>query len=135
MLSWEIYEFFRSSPQMCTKTAALKNFTIITGKLQNYNCITLTQVLSSEYCQIFKNTYFEEHLTAASDFLKQLQNNGEQQFLLHWLFHQVQISYWQFNWNLSICVSLAKDWFMLHKKFNQDLATYDFISKKLIHVK
>ena len=69
---------------MCTKTAVLKNFTIITGKLQNYNCITLTQVLSSEYCQIFKNTYFEEHLlTAASDFLKQLQNNGEQQFLLH----------------------------------------------------
>ena len=27
---------------------------------------------------------------------------------------------------LSICVSLAKDLFMLHKKFNQDLATYFF---------
>ena len=33
----------------------------------------------SEYCQIFKNTYFEEHLlTAASGFLKQLQSSGEQ---------------------------------------------------------
>ena len=30
-------------------------------------------MLSSEYCKIFKNTYFEEHLpTAAFDFLKQL---------------------------------------------------------------
>ena len=35
-----------------------------------------------EYCEIFKNTYFEEHLlTAASDFLKQLQNNGVQLLL------------------------------------------------------
>ena len=24
------------------------------------------------------------------------------------------------------CVSLAKDWFMLHKKFNQDLTTQSF---------
>ena len=43
---------------------------------------TPTHMFSSEYCKIFKNTYFEEHLlTAASDFLKQLQNSGEQ--LLH----------------------------------------------------
>ena len=41
-------------------------------------------MFSSEYCEIFKNTYFEENLlTAASDFLKQLQNSGEQQ-LLYW---------------------------------------------------
>ena len=40
----------------------------------------------SEYCKIFKNIYFEEHLlTTASDFLKQLQNRGEQ-LLLYWLF-------------------------------------------------
>ena len=32
-----------------------------------------TLLKTSEYCEIFKNTYFEEHLlTAASDFLKQL---------------------------------------------------------------
>ena len=44
-------------------------------------------MLSSEYCEIFKNTYFEEHLlTAASDFLKHLQNTGEQLFL-YWLFY------------------------------------------------
>ena len=46
-----------------------------------------------------------------------------------------QLSYWQFNRDLSISVSLAKDWFTLHKKFNQDLATYSFLSKKFIHVK
>ena len=34
--------------------------------------------ISSEYCKIFKNSYFEEHLlTVASAFLKQLQNSGE----------------------------------------------------------
>ena len=39
-------------------------------------------MFSSEYCEIFKNTYFEENLlTAASDFLKQIQNSGEQQLL------------------------------------------------------
>ena len=44
------------------------------------------QMFSSEYRKTFKNTYFEEHqLTAASDFLKQLQNSGEQ-LLLYWLF-------------------------------------------------
>ena len=37
-------------------------------------------VSQAEYCEMFKNTHFEEHqLTAASDFLKQLQNSGEQQ--------------------------------------------------------
>ena len=40
----------------------------------------------SNCCQIFKNTYFEEHLlTAASDFLKQLQNSGKQ-LVLYWHF-------------------------------------------------
>ena len=34
-----------------------------------------------------------------------------------------QLSYSQFNRNLFICVSLAKDLFMLHKKFNQALTT------------
>ena len=38
-------------------------------------------MFSSEYCKNFKNTYFEEQqLTAASDFVKQLQNSGEQLF-------------------------------------------------------
>ena len=34
-------------------------------------------MFSSEYCLIFKSAYFEEHLvTAASDFLKRLQNSS-----------------------------------------------------------
>ena len=40
MLSWEIYEFFLSTHQMCfMKTAALKNFAVFTGKLQACNFI------------------------------------------------------------------------------------------------
>ena len=59
---------------------------------------TLTHMFSFEYCEIFKNTYFEEYLLNIW-FLKKLQNR-------------------------TICNSLAKDLFMLHKKFNQeDLAT------------
>ena len=39
-------------------------------------------MFSSEYCKIFKNTCFLEHLlTTASDFLKQLQSSGEQLLL------------------------------------------------------
>ena len=34
-----------------------------------------------------------------------------------------ELSYWQFNRNSSVCVSLTGDWFLLLKKFNQDLAT------------
>ena len=52
------------------KKAVLKNFAILTGKLQACNFIKKRN---------FKNTYFEVLLlTAASDFLKQLQNSGEQ---------------------------------------------------------
>ena len=41
----------------------------------------------SAYCEIFKNTYFEEHLrTAACDFLKQLQDSGEQLLLYNSFF-------------------------------------------------
>ena len=46
------------------KIAFLKNFAIFTGK-------TPTQVFFCEYCGIFKNTYFEEHLpTADSECMK-----------------------------------------------------------------
>ena len=59
------------------KKAVLKNFAIFTGKqllwnpfFQLYQKETPTEVFSCEYCEIFKNTYFEEHLqTAASVFL------------------------------------------------------------------
>ena len=39
--------------------------------LQLYQKETSAQAFSPEYCEVFKNTYFEEHLlTVASDFLK-----------------------------------------------------------------
>ena len=73
----------RSMDQRCSiEKLVLKNFAIFTGKhlhcslffkkLQAFRPATLlketpTQVLSSEYCKVFKNTNFEEHFrTAAS---------------------------------------------------------------------
>ena len=57
------------------------------GKFMNFAEAVTGGVSQVEYCEIFKNTYFEEHLlTAASDFLKQLQNNGVQ-LLLYWFFY------------------------------------------------
>ena len=52
---------FRGSHLKCSiEKAVLKNFAV-------YQKVTLTQVFSCEYCEIFKNTYFKEHLqTAAS---------------------------------------------------------------------
>ena len=121
MLSWEIYEFFRSSyPSVLWEKAVLKKICNIhrnVGGLQLY----------SEYCKIFKNTYFEEHLlTVTSDILKQLQNSGAAASILTLFLSSDNLltGYEQFNRNLLICVSLGKDWFMLHKKFNQEnLAT------------
>ena len=67
------------------REAARKNFAIFKGKnadLQLYSKQTPTQVFPWEYCETFKNKYFEEHLlTAAFDFLRQLQNSGEQLLL------------------------------------------------------
>ena len=55
------------------KEAVLKIFAIFTGKHLCWGLFlirekeTQTQVPTREYCEIFKNTYFEEHLqTAAS---------------------------------------------------------------------
>ena len=66
---------------------------------------------------------------AASDFLKQLQNSGEQ-LLLYWLFFQLQIIMNNKVIKSSTEIykfakdSSAKDWFMSQRKFNQeDLAT------------
>ena len=39
-------------------------------------------MFSSEYCEIFKNTYFEEHLLTAASDLEQLQKSDEQLLLL-----------------------------------------------------
>ena len=69
--------------------AVLKKFRNIHRKvadLQLYQEETPALVFSSESSEVF-NTYFEEHLlTAASYFLKQLQNSSEH-LLLHLLFY------------------------------------------------
>ena len=61
------------------KKSVLKNFAVFLGKLLAWIFIkkeTPTQVFFYEYCEVFKNTYFEEHfLTAGSDFSKQIQGS------------------------------------------------------------
>ena len=55
------------------KKAFIKIFAIFTRKLQTCNLNTdvfqtPTQMFTSEYCKIFKSTYFEEHLPTAAFF-------------------------------------------------------------------
>ena len=84
--------FFWSNHQNCfMKKGVLKDFCNIHRKvaeLQPYQEETpTTRMFSSEYCKIFKNTYFEEHLLkAASDFSRQQQNSSEQLLLYSLLF-------------------------------------------------
>ena len=78
------FTLFRSSHQRCfIKKAVLKNFATFTWKhmcwslclikLQTFRPVTPTQVFSCDYCEIFKNSYFEEHLrTAASVYSEDL---------------------------------------------------------------
>ena len=73
---FRITPFRRSSRRCSVKIALLKNFERFTGKhlpsgLQVYYKETPTQVFSCEYCEIFQNSYFEEHMqTTASDSYK-----------------------------------------------------------------
>ena len=72
MFPLEIYEFFRSSHWKCfMKEAFLKIFVIHrkVADLQLHLKETPTEVFSPEYCEIFKNTYFEEHLQIQSKFI------------------------------------------------------------------
>ena len=66
---------------MFYKKAVLKNFAILTGKhlcqslFVSYNFIkkeTLAQGFSCEFCKIFKDTFFTEHLWVTASFLQQL---------------------------------------------------------------
>ena len=75
------YSCRSSQRRYSIKKDVLKSFTIFTGKhlcwslflitLQAFRLETLlkgtpTQVFSCEYCEIFKNSYFEEHLRMAT---------------------------------------------------------------------
>ena len=97
----------------------------------------------SEYCETFKNKYFEEHLlTAAFDFFKTateqwwaatsvltlLLSSGNLSTAYQLLSINNLIEIYQF-------VSLAKHWFMFHIKFNRDLAKNWFMwNKKFVYV-
>ena len=67
---------FRRSNWRCSVKMALKNFERFTGKhlpsgLQVYYKETPTQVFSCDFCKIFQNSYFEEHMqTTTSDSYK-----------------------------------------------------------------
>ena len=82
---------FKSSHRRCSmKKGVLKNFAKSTGKhlsqsiffnkVAGLTCIfikkeTLAQVSSCEFCEIFQNTFFIEHLRAtASEYFKALSN-------------------------------------------------------------
>ena len=79
MFSCEIFEFFRSRHRRCfMKKALLKHIAINITDLQLYWNETPILLFSSEYCEIFKDTYFKGHLlTVASDFFKKLPNSDE----------------------------------------------------------
>ena len=79
-----IQKIQKQPPELLYKKAVLKYFSIFIGKdlcwslffnkvaglqVRNFIKQTLTQVFSCEYCEILKNTYFEEHLRmAVSDY-------------------------------------------------------------------
>ena len=68
---------------LLTDEGALTNFANFTGKhfcwmspesLQLYQKETLTEVFSSEICEIFKNSYFEGHLWTTAAILREPEN-------------------------------------------------------------
>ena len=56
----------KQSPEVFYKKTVLKSFSTFTGKHHHYQKETPTQVFSCEYCEIFRNTYFEEYLRTAA---------------------------------------------------------------------
>ena len=118
------------------KKAAVQNFAIFKGKTQTCNFFknrtqqktdVILWILQNLWEQLFRRTsangcfwFFKtatEHgWVVASVFTLLLSSDNL-------LTGYEQLSFKQFNQNLSICVSLAKDWFMLHITFNQDLPT------------
>ena len=76
------------------KKLFLQNFLIFTGKLQACNFIKQRLQRRCSPLNIAEFLRTSILLTAASDFLKQLQKSGKQ-LRLYWLFFQLQIIYEQ----------------------------------------
>ena len=67
LISWETYFLEAATGDASWEKKILAK--ILQYSQESYRPVTLLQVFFSEYCEIFKNTYFEEHLlTAASVF-------------------------------------------------------------------
>ena len=77
----------KHSPEGLYKKAPIKNFKKLTGEnqcrglflkkvagLRSAKKETLAQVFSGEFCEIFKITFFEEHLRAAASAYEKLTN-------------------------------------------------------------
>ena len=72
LISWYGLPLRSTRPEVFCKESVLKNFTKFTGKhlcqilffskVQLLKRETLAQVFSCEFCEIFKNTFFIEHL-------------------------------------------------------------------------
>ena len=60
------YLFQKQPPEVFYKKVVLKNFAIFTREQLCWSPETLTQEFSYEYCEDFKNNYFEEHLKTAA---------------------------------------------------------------------
>ena len=85
-----ISSFSRSSHQGCSaKKGVLKTLqysqenSCISG-LQFYLKETPTLMLSCEYCETFKDTYFEEYLRTAASYFMQKKNFSSKKFLNQW---------------------------------------------------
>ena len=72
---------YKSSHRGCSvKKGVLKNFEIFTGKHRGLKTCNFfkkrppTQVFSCEYCEIFKNTYFEKHLRTTASICRRYVN-------------------------------------------------------------
>ena len=58
-----------SRPVVFCKEDVLENFAIFTDKHLHWSLlkkVTLAQVSSCKFCEVFKNTYFSEHLQTAT---------------------------------------------------------------------
>ena len=125
----------RNSHRRCSmKSTVLKIFAIFTGKhlccslflikLQAfrhaiYEKETVTQVFSYEYCEIFKNTYFEKHLRTATP------DDGMMWVLINISINQVRKIFTSFpsGFGLNLLVS----WPSIFRLFNDSFLRVAFI--------
>ena len=89
--------YFRGSHLTCSiKKGVLENFTKFTGtllcqslffnKVAGLTLETLAQVFSCEFCEIFKNTFFTEHLRTTTSIILKILSHVFLEELMFFLF-------------------------------------------------